>query len=141
MLKVARELLRIARLLIAFKPKGYGAWIKADGQPLFVSGPFGHAEKANEILFPKSKEFIRADMDVIYKKAFEKGWIRITFKKSRNNKILMFEMTKNVTRKAIAALEDLIFSGQFDLYIGEYEDVKKRLTTDKVDEIVTFVKG
>jgi len=139
MLKIARELIRIARLLLAFKPKGYGAWITDKGKPLYVSGPFGHIEIAAEKFFPDEDES-SLDTDAAYEAAFANGWIRVIFERGAG-KALDFEMTRDASRKAKEALEDLIFSGQFKMFIGDNYDTMKRIRTDDVEEALDYVKG
>lgn len=134
-IKIAGELLKIARLLLAFKPKGYGALIKADGKPLFVPNSCGHSEKA--IDYWKKNNIKKLNRyDDVYDLCFDAGWARVSFER----KILYFAFSGSTTRKAKEALEDLIYSGWFKKFIGDNYDTGKYVDTESVEKVIDFLK-
>jgi len=132
--RVARELLRIARCLLAFQPRGYGVWIKADGKPLFV--PYqGHFDVAWAYWGKKKPENVYLIGDP-YPAAYEGGWARVMF----DGKQLNFDISKHTTRKAKEALEDLIFFGGFKKFAGWNVTLKRDVFTEEPEEAIEFIK-
>ena len=125
---IARELIKIARLLFGYVTNKYGAWVTNKGQIIYVSNDMGHLRVVEES-FPIKKR-------TYYEPAFEAGWIRLV----NGSYALHINFSSNVSWKARDEVRDIILEGKFPSFYLENVDTGRYKETVDMDEAVNFIK-